>query len=186
MIIDEIFQDAENRMKKAVEATQAELSKIRTGKASPAILDTIRVDYYGSSLPLKQVASISVPEPRLITIQPWDRKILPEIEKAILKSDLGLNPINDGNIIRLPIPPLTEERRRDLVRIVHKLGEEGRIAVRNIRRDANEQLKKAEKDGEISEDDAHRAMKEVQDLTDEYIEKIDEIIKAKEKEILEE
>jgi len=186
MLIDEILQDAETRMKKAVEATQAELSKIRTGKASPAILDTIRVDYYGSSLPLKQVASISVPEPRLITIQPWDRKVLPEIEKAILKSDLGLNPINDGSIIRLPIPPLTEERRRDLVRVVHKLGEEGRVAIRNIRRDANEELKKAEKDGEISEDDAHRAMKEVQDLTDEYIEKIDEIVKVKEKEILEE
>jgi len=186
MIIDEVFQDAETRMQKTVEATRSELSKIRTGKASPAILDAIRVDYYGTSVPIKQVASISVPEPRLIQIQPWDKKILPEIEKAIQKSDLGLNPINDGNLIRLPIPPLTEERRKDLVRVVHKLGEEGRMAIRNIRRDANEHLKKAEKNHEISEDDAHRAMKEIQELTDEYIEKIDEVIKAKEKEILEE
>lgn len=185
-MIDQIFEDAETRMRKAVEATKSELSKIRTGKASPAILDAIRVDYYGTSVPIKQVASISVPEPRLISIQPWDKKLLPEIEKAILKSDLGLNPINDGNTIRLPIPPLTEERRRDLVRVVHKLGEEGRIAIRNIRRDANEKLKKAEKEGEISEDDAHRAMKEIQELTDQYIEEVDKVIKAKEQEILEE
>ena len=185
MEIDEVFKDAETRMKKTVEATQSELSKIRTGKASPAILDAVRVDYYGSNVPIKQVASISVPEPRLINIQPWDKKMLSEIERAILKSDLGLNPINDGNTIRVPIPPLTEERRRDLVRVVHKLGEEGRIAIRNIRRDANERLKKAEKSHEISEDDSHRAMKEIQELTDEYIKKIDEIIKDKEEEILE-
>ncbi len=186
MIVKEIHDDAERRMKKAVEATESELAKIRTGKASPAILDTIRVEYYGNNVPIKQVASISAPEPRLIVIQPWEKRMLSEIEKAIMKSDLGLNPVNDGTVIRVPFPPLTEERRRDLVKLVHKLGEEGRVAVRNIRRDANEKLKKAEKNHEISEDDLHRGQKEIQELTDEYIEKIDKVIQAKEKEILEE
>ncbi len=186
MIVKEIHDDAERRMKKAVEATESELAKIRTGKASPAILDTIRVEYYGNSVTIKQVASVSVPEPRLIVIQPWEKRMLSEIEKAIMKSDLGLNPVNDGTVIRVPFPPLTEERRKDLVKLVHKLGEEGRVAVRNIRRDANEKLKKAEKNHEISEDDLHRGQKEIQELTDEYIKKIDEIIEAKEKEILEE
>ncbi|HFE52774.1 MAG TPA: ribosome recycling factor [Bacteroidetes bacterium] len=186
MIVKEIHDDAERRMKKAVEATESELAKIRTGKASPAILDAIRVEYYGNNVPIKQVASISVPEPRLIVIQPWEKKMLSEIEKAIMKSDLGLNPVNDGTVIRVPFPPLTEERRKDLVKLVHKLGEEGRVAVRNIRRDANEKLKKAEKNHEISEDDLHRGQKEIQELTDEYIGKIDKIIQAKEKEILEE
>ena len=186
MIVKEIHDDAERRMKKAVEAIESELAKIRTGKASPAILDAIRVEYYGNNVPIKQVASISVPEPRLIVIQPWEKKMLSEIEKAIMKSDLGLNPVNDGTVIRVPFPPLTEERRKDLVKLVHKLGEEGRVAVRNIRRDANEKLKKAEKNHEISEDDLHRGQKEIQELTDEYIGKIDKIIQAKEKEILEE
>ncbi|NOZ56653.1 MAG: ribosome recycling factor [Calditrichaeota bacterium] len=185
MIVKEIHDDAERRMKKAVEATESELAKIRTGKASPAILDTIRVEYYGNNVTIKQVASVSVPEPRLIVIQPWEKRMLSEIEKAIMKSDLGLNPVNDGTVIRVPFPPLTEERRKDLVKLVHKLGEEGRVAVRNIRRDANEKLKKAEKNHEISEDDLHR-QKEIQELTDEYIKKIDKIIEAKEKEILEE
>ncbi len=185
MEIKEIQKDAETRMKKAVESTRAELAKIRTGKASPALLDTLRVSYYGTLVPIKQVASISVPEARLITIQPWEKNMLAEIEKAILKSDLGLNPVNDGNVIRLPIPQLTEERRKDLVRLCHKLAEEGRIAIRNIRRDANEHLKKKEKNHEISEDQMHTALDEIQKLTDKYIEQIDEILKNKEDEIME-
>ncbi|RMF70505.1 MAG: ribosome recycling factor [Calditrichaeota bacterium] len=185
MEIKEIEKHAEERMQKAVENTRGELSKIRTGKASPAILDTIRVSYYGSMVPLKQVASINTPEPRLITIQPWERNLIGEIEKAILKSDLGLNPVNDGTVIRLPIPQLTEERRKDLVRLCHKLSEEGRIAIRNIRRDANEALKKAEKNHEISEDQYHTAIDEVQKLTDNYIQQVDDILKNKETEIME-
>ncbi|MFQ6113273.1 MAG: ribosome recycling factor [bacterium] len=185
MEIKDIQKDAEERMQKAVDNTRIELTKIRTGKASPALLDTIRVSYYGSTVPLKQVASISTPEARLLTIQPWEKSLIGEIEKAILKSDLGLNPVNDGTLIRLPIPQLTEERRRDLVRLCNKLGEEGRIAIRNIRRDANEQLKKKEKNHEISEDQYHTAVDEVQRITDKYIKHIDELLKNKEAEIME-
>lgn len=185
MDIREIHKDAEERMKKAVENTRSELSKIRTGKASPALVDSLRVQYYGSSVPLKQVASIGTPEPRLITIQPWDKSIIGEIEKAIMQSDLGLNPANDGTVIRLPIPQLTEERRKDLVRVCHKLAEEGRIAVRNIRRDANDSLKKLQKNNEISEDEMHVALDDVQKLTDTYIQQIDEHLKHKEEEIME-
>lgn len=172
-------------MQKAVENTKDELKKIRTGKASPALLDTIRVSYYGSTVPIKQVASINTPEPRLITIQPWEKNMIGEIEKAILKSDLGLNPVNDGILIRLPIPQLTEERRKDLVRLCHKLAEEGRVAVRNIRRDANDKLKKSEKEHAISEDQYHTTIDEVQQVTDKYIVEIDEILKHKEEEIME-
>lgn len=172
-------------MLKAVESTRGELTKIRTGKASPALLDTIRVEYYGSTVPLKQVAGINTPEPRLITVQPWEKNLIGEIEKAILKSDLGLNPSNDGAVIRLPIPQLTEERRKDLVRLCHKLVEEGRVAVRNIRRDANDLLKKSEREHDISEDQYHTAMDEVQKLTDKYISQIDEVLKNKEDEIME-
>ncbi len=185
MEINEIKKDARERMQKAVENTRMEFTRIRTGKASPALLDTIRVSYYGSMVPLKQVAAINTPEPRLITIQPWERNIIGEIEKAILKSDLGLTPSNDGHVIRLPIPQLTEERRKDLVRLCHKLAEEGRVAIRNIRRDANDRLKKLEKDHQISEDQYHTAVDEVQEITDEHIALVDELLKKKEEEILE-
>ncbi len=185
MEIKDIHKDAEHRMQKAVESTRSELTKIRTGKASPALLDTIKVSYYGSMVPLKQVASISTPEARLLVIQPWEKNLIGEIEKAILKSDLGLNPVNDGTVIRLPIPQLTEERRKDLVRLCNKLGEEGRIAIRNVRRDANDHLKKMEKNHEISEDEYHTAVDEVQKITDKYIQQIDDLLKIKEAEILE-
>jgi ribosome recycling factor len=184
-MVEKVKKDTEGRMKKAVENTRAELAKIRTGKASPALLDAVRVNYFGSSVPIKQVASINTPEARLITVQPWDRKMIGEIEKAILKSDLGLTPVNDGTLIRLPIPPLTEERRKDLVRLCHKLAEEGRIAIRNIRRDANDQLRKAQKDHQISEDEMHWGLEEIQKLTDTYIKQVDEILKKKEAEVLE-
>jgi len=185
MEIKEIQKDAEERMKKAVENTRSELTKIRSGKASPALLDTIKVLYYGSMVPLKQVASISTPEARLLTIQPWEKNLMGEIEKAILKSDLGLTPVNDGIIIRLPLPQLTEERRKDLARLCNKLGEEGRIAIRNIRRDANEEMKKKEKIHEISEDQYHSTIDDIQKTTDKYVQQIDDILKHKENEIME-
>ena len=185
MEIKEIKNDAESRMKKAVENTRSELAKIRTGKASPALLDGVKVPYYGSSVPLKQVASVNTPEPRLLTIQPWEKNLIGEIEKAIMKSDLGLNPVNDGILIRLPIPQLTEERRKDLVKVCHKIAEEGRIAVRNIRRDANESLKKTEKEHDISEDQYHTAIDDIQQLTNKYIKEIDTVLKAKENEVME-
>jgi ribosome recycling factor len=185
MEIKRIHSDSAQRMEKAIDNTRHELAKIRTGKASPALLDTVRVDYYGSMVPLSQVASISTPEPRLITLQPWEKKMITAIEKAIQQSDLGLNPVNDGNIIRLPIPQLTEERRKELVRLCHKLVEEGRIAIRNIRRDANDKLKKSEKSHDISEDQCHTAMDEIQELTDKCITEIDTILKHKEDEVME-
>ncbi|MDZ7331314.1 MAG: ribosome recycling factor [candidate division KSB1 bacterium] len=184
-MVKEIQNQAEERMKKAIENLRYELNKIRTGKASPAILDGIKVNYYGSVVPLKQVANISVPEIRLITVQPWDKSMINEIEKAIQKSDLGLTPMSDGHIIRLPIPPLTEERRLNLVKQTKKLGEEIKVSIRNARRDANESLKKGEKDGDISEDDSHRAQDKIQEMTDNYIKKVDEILKVKEQEIME-
>ncbi len=180
-----IYKDAEERMKKSVEAVRAELAKIRTGKATAELLDGIKVEYYGTQVPINQVANITVPEPRLLSVQPWDKNMIGPIEKAIRSSDLGLNPTNDGRVIRIPIPPLTEERRKDLVRLVHKLAEEGRVAIRNIRRDANDKIKKLEKNHEISEDEAHRQLDDIQKLTDSYIEKIDELLKIKEKEIME-
>jgi len=184
-MIKEILQDAEQRMEKTLTTTQSELGKVRTGRANLSLLDTVRVEYYGSMVPLKQVANLGVPEPRLITIQPWDRSMLGKIEKSILKADLGITPNNDGHIIRLPIPALTEERRKDLVRFVHQLAEEGRIAVRNIRRDVIDHLRKAQKEHKISEDEEYNGGIDVQELTDKYIEKIDEVIKAKEEEIME-
>lgn len=180
-----LAKDAESRMHKAVESARSELAKIRTGKASPSLLDSVRVNYYGASVPLKQVASISTPEARLISLQPFDKGLVAEIEKAILKADLGLNPQNDGNSIRIPIPPLNEERRQDLVRLCHKLAEEGRIAIRNVRRDVNEHLRKEKKDGKISEDDEKKLEKEIQKLTDAQIGQIDDILKRKEAEIME-
>ena len=184
-MIEKLFQDAEHRMEKTLETTKDELAKVRTGRANLALLDTVRVDYYGSVVPLKQVASLGIPESRLLTIQPWDRNMLGEIEKAILKADLGITPNNDGHIIRLPIPPLTEERRKDLVRFIHQLGEEGRIAVRNIRRDMIEHLRKSQKEHQISEDEEYNGGIDAQELTDTFTKKLDEAIQAKEVEIME-
>ena len=178
-------KEIRNRMERAIEAVRSELAKLRTGKASPALLDGVAVEYYGSKVPLRQVANISAPEPRLIVIQPWERNMLAEIERAILKSDLGLNPTNDGIVIRIPIPQLTEERRISLVKIAKKVGEDGKIVVRNIRREVNDKLKKMEKNSEISEDEMHRAQNEIQEVTDSSIKKIDEILALKEKEIME-
>jgi ribosome recycling factor len=184
-MIQETLQETEDRMGKSIKSLQTEIMRIRTGRASATLLDGIRVDYYGTLTPLNQMATISVPESRLIVIQPWDVSGIKDIEKAILKSDLGLTPSNDGKIIRIAIPPLTEERRKELVKLVHKMCEEYKVAVRNIRRDANELLKGFKKDGDISEDDAFKGQDQVQKITDDYITKIDDVYKDKEKEILE-
>lgn len=184
-MVDASLKDARARMEKSLASTQAELARVRTGRASLTLLDTVRVSYYGNTVPLKQVANCAVPEPRLITIQPWDRSVLGEIEKAILKADIGITPNNNGFMIRLPIPPLTEERRKELVKLVHHLGEEGRIAIRNLRRDALEQLKKLEKDKKISQDEERNGQNEVQKLTDEFVRRIDESIKTREAEVME-
>jgi ribosome recycling factor len=183
-MIENAKKDARERMEKAVETVRNDFAKLRSGKATPALLDGLKVDYYGSPTPIKQIANVSAPEPRLLVVQPWERNLLGEIERAIIKSDLGLNPANDGIVIRIPIPQLSEERRRDLVKLAKKGAEEGRIAIRNIRRDANERIKKAEKAGEISEDLSHSAQDDVQKLTDDFIKKIDEHLELKEKEIL--
>jgi ribosome recycling factor len=174
-----------SKTEKSLEALRKDLSRVRTGRASLALLDGVRVNYYGVPTPLAQVASLSVPESRTITIQPWDSKTTGEIEKAIQKSDLGLNPLNDGKIVRINIPPLTEERRKELVKVIKRMEEECKVALRNLRRDANEQLKTAKKDKLVSEDDQFKSQEEVQKLIDKSIEKGEEIVKAKEKEILE-
>lgn len=184
-MIEEIYEDTTERMGKTIAALENELKRIRTGRASLSLLDGIRVDYYGTVTPLNQMATLAVPESRLITIQPWDASVLKDIEKAVLKSDLGLTPSSDGKIIRLAIPPLTEERRKELVKVVHKMCEEHKVAARNIRRDSNELLKSLKKDGDVSEDNAFKAQDEVQKITDQFIKKIDDIYKEKEKEILE-
>ena len=184
-MIDEIYDETAEGMKKSIENLKTELNRMRTGRASLSILDAIRVDYYGTMTPLNQMATLAVPESRLITIQPWDVSVIKEIEKAILKSDLGLTPSNDGKIIRISIPPLTEERRKELVKVVHKMCEDHKVTVRNVRRDANDLLKSLKKDGEISEDDAYKAQDQIQKITDEHIALIDDCYKDKEKEILE-
>lgn len=184
-MIEETFQETRERMGKTITALENELKRIRTGRASTSLLDGIKLDYYGTPTPLNQTATVAVPESRLITIQPWDATIIKDIEKAILKSDLGLTPSNDGKLIRIAIPPLSEERRKELVKQVHKSCEEHKVAVRNIRRDANELIKGFKKDGDVSEDDAFKAQDQVQKITDEFIERIDEVYKAKETEILE-
>ena len=184
-MIDSTLQETKDRMGKTITDLENELKRVRTGRASLSLLDGIRVDYYGTQTQLNQMASLSVPESRLIVIQPWDVSAIKEIEKAILKSDLGLTPSSDGKLIRIAIPPLTEERRKELVKVVSKMCEEHKIATRNIRRDSNELLKGFKKDGDISEDDAFKAQDSVQKVTDEYINRIDEIYKNKEKEILE-
>jgi ribosome recycling factor len=184
-MIEKIVSDTEERMKKSLTALKRELSMIRTGKASTALLDGVKVDCYGQVMPLAHVASVSVPDPRTILIQPWDRGVVGDVEKAIHKSDLGLVPNSDGSVIRLAIPALTEERRRDLVKMVRKHAEEARVSMRNIRRDTNEALKKDEKAGKLSEDDSHKTQDKVQKLTDKYIADIDQVLAAKEKEIME-
>jgi ribosome recycling factor len=181
----ERIEDARKKMDKSIETLRQELVAIRTGKASPSLLDTVRVEAYGSVMPLAQVASVSAPQPRILVVQPWDKALLQPILKAIQKADLGLNPGDDGDLIRVPIPPLTEERRQELVKKVKKLGEEVKVAIRNVRRDVNEEIKKLQKDGKASEDDAHRGAQEVQKLTDRHIELVDEILDRKEKEVLE-
>jgi ribosome recycling factor len=183
--MSEVILESSDKMEKSVIAFKKELSKIRTGRASLAILDGIMVDAYGSTMPLNQVGSITIPESRMIVIQPWDPQMLPAIEKAILKSDIGLNPIGDGKVIRLNIPQLTEERRKDLVKSVRKIAEEFRVAIRNIRREAIEVLKKQKKDKEISEDELFKFQDETQSETDLYIKQIDEVTTHKEKEVME-
>ncbi len=183
-MVKELMDDAKRRMDKSLERLRQELASVRTGRASLSILDGVKVDYYGNPTPLTQVANLAVPEANLITIQPWEPPLLEVIEKAILSSNLDLNPANDGKILRVPIPPLTEERRKILVKQVGKMAEEGRTAVRQARREANDQLKKMLKDKEISEDDEKRALKDVQDLTDAHVKKVDEIVKNKEQELM--
>jgi ribosome recycling factor len=184
-MIKDIYQDTRESMSKSIEALKRELKRVRTGRASLSILDGIKADYYGTQTPISQMATLAVPESRLITIQPWDVSAIKEIEKAILKSDLGLTPTSDGKILRIAIPPLTEERRKELVKVVHKMCEEHKVSVRNVRRDSNELLKSLKKDGDISEDEAFKAQDEVQKITDEHIKLIDECYAQKEKEILE-
>jgi ribosome recycling factor len=179
------IQQASQKMDRAVEAMRREFTGVRTGKASPALLDTVRVEAYGSHVPLNQVATVSAPEPRLLVVQPWDRAMIAPIEKALQTSELGLNPSNDGKLVRVPIPPLTEERRREYVRLLHKMAEEGRVAVRQARKDANDDIKRRQKEGEISEDQARREQDEVQKLTDKHIHQVDEVLKQKEAEVME-
>lgn len=179
------INEARQHMHAAVDAMRREFNSVRTGKASPALLDTVRVDAYGSKMPLNQVATVNVPEPRLLLVQPWDKSLIGDIEKAILSAQLGLNPANDGNLIRVPIPQLNEERRRDMVRMLHKLAEEGRVSVRHARQEANKDVKQREGEHDISEDQARREMDEIQKLTDEFIAKIDELLHSKEAEVME-
>lgn len=177
--------EAKRRMESAIEALRREFAGVRTGKASPALLESVRVEAYGSHVPLNQVATVSAPEPRMLLVQPWDRGMLGPIEKAIMSSDLGLNPGNDGKLIRVPIPALTEERRKEYVRILHKMTEDGRVGVRQARKDANDEIKRRQKESEISEDDARREQDEVQKLTDRFIQQMEDLLKSKEAEVME-
>ncbi len=184
-MLNSTYSETRERMGKSIDALEIELKRVRTGRASLNILDGIRVDYYGTQTVLNQMASLSVPESRLIVIQPWDATVIKDIEKALLKSDLGLTPSSDGKLIRLAIPPLTEERRKELVKVISKMCEDYKVAVRNIRRDSNEFLKMAKKEGDISEDDMFKGQDQVQEITNEFVKRIDEIFKEKETEILE-
>ncbi|RDE73286.1 ribosome recycling factor [Haemophilus sputorum] len=183
-MINEIKQDAQARMEKSLEALKSHISKIRTGRAQPSLLDGLQVEYYGSPTPLRQVANVVAEDARTLAVNVFDKSLISAVEKAILTSDLGLNPSSAGTTIRVPLPPLTEERRRDLIKIVKSEGEQGKIAVRNVRRDANEQIKALLKDKEISENEQHKAEEEIQKLTDSYVKKVDEVLAAKEKELL--
>ena len=180
-----LVAETEERMQNSVEATRRELATIRTGKATTSLLDAVRVNYYGNMVPISQTANVSAPEPRMLVIQPWEKAMVEEIKKAILKSDLGLNPTDDGMIIRVPVPPLTEERRKDLARTVKTMAEEGRVKIRGIRRETNEKLKAHEKEKKISEDDSRKTQSEVQKLTDKFIAAVDAILEKKQKEIME-
>lgn len=184
-MLNDIYADARDRMTKALENLEQDYKRLRTGRASVSLVDGIRVEYYGTPTPLNQLATLTVPEPRTITIQPWDTTVIAEVEKAILKSELGLTPMNDGKIIRINIPVLTADRRKELVKLAKKMAEESKVAVRNIRRDVNEMIKDLKKEKEISEDEGFKAQDETQKITDEFIKKVDEIYNAKEKEILE-
>ena len=185
MPIKAVYASHEDRMKKAIEVLRREYGSLRAGRATTGLLDKISADYYGTPTPINQVANIAIPEPRTIVIQPWEKKMLPVIEKAILKSDLGMTPNNDGSVIRLVLPQLTQQRRQELVKVVHKQAEDGRVAIRNLRRDANETLKKIEKDKTASEDEVKKAQEDIQKLTDKYIKDVDQIMAIKEKEIME-
>lgn len=185
MVLDKQMAEAESKMRKAIAATREEFAMVRTGRASPHLLDRIEVDYYGSKTPVGQIAGISIPEARMMVISPYDKNALSGIEKAILASDLGINPSNDGSVIRLAFPPLTEERRKGLIRVVRERAEEGRVAIRNIRRHSKDEMEKMQRDGEISKDDLKRVEKELQKLTDHYVEEIDKILSHKEQELLE-
>lgn len=180
-----ILKDMEERMSKAIHTLKKDLATLRTGRATPAILDKVVVDYYGTPTPISQLANINAPEPRLLLIQPWDKTALKDIDKAIQQSDIGLTPSNDGQVIRIVVPPLTEERRKDLVKVAGKDGEETKVAIRNIRRDANEDIKKLEKAGSISEDESRRHQESIQKATDKYIAEVDKVVKDKEKDIME-
>jgi ribosome recycling factor len=184
-VVHEVVADAKAHMQKAVDAAKREFASVRTGRATPALLERVSVDYYGVATPITQVASVTVPDPRLLVIQPWDKKLIREIEKAIQKSELGLVPSSDGSVIRLPIPTLTEERRRELVKVVRRQAEEARVAIRNIRRDHKDRLEKLEKSGEMSEDESRRAQDELQKLTDRHTKEIEALLAAKETEIME-
>lgn len=184
-MITKIKQETKEKMEKTVEHFKKEMGKIRTGRASASILEDIKVDYYGSSMPITQIATVNIPEPRTIVIQPWDASGISAIEKAIMKSELGITPNNDGKVIRLNIPPLNEERRRDIIKFAKKIAEENKVAIRNERRDAIEKIKAGEKNKAFSEDDSKKLQKEIQDLTDTYVKKVDEIFALKEKEVME-
>jgi ribosome recycling factor len=179
------YREAQEQMDRSIEALRREFSSVRTGKASPALLDTVRVDAYGSKMVLNQVASVSSPEPRMLVVQPWDKGLMQEIEKAIRNSELGLNPANDGNIIRVPVPALNEERRKEMVKMLHKIAEEGRVGIRHARQEANKEIKRLQSDSELSEDEARRETDRIQKLTDEYTARIESLLKAKEEEVME-
>ncbi len=184
-MIDEVLSDARTGMDKAIKALKKEMTKVRTGRASTALLDDVKIEYYGVPTPLSQVATLSAPEARLITVQPWEKNLLPAIEKALFKADIGLTPSSDGQLIRLPVPALTEERRLEMVKLIKRMAEDARISVRSARRDANENLKMLEKEKEITEDEQKRGEKDVQLLTDEYINNIEVVLQSKERELLE-
>lgn len=182
---DDVIAKLAPAMEKSLESLKREFAKVRTGRASASLLDEVKVDYYGNPTPLNQVGTISVPEARLITVSPWEKNLIPEIEKAIFKADLGLNPSSDGELVRIAIPPLTEDRRKEMCKLAKKMGEDAKIAIRNARRDGNEGMKKLEKEKEITEDDLKRGEKEIQELTDRFVKKVDDMVSAKEEEVME-